>query len=91
MEEHFHPTPLQTAIYTRLHRRFGHTPEWQTLTKSRHFERMAPHRAAHFIARLLGDLTGHAATVPCGCTGQTFAAEPQKHPVSAGAPVARVV
>jgi len=40
---------------------------------------MTPHRAAHFIPRLLDNLTGHKATVPCGCTGNVFVERLQKH------------
>ena len=87
-----HPTPEQEALYARLLRRYGKSAEWETLTHSRRFERMSPHRAAHFIQRLLDAFIGHRAVVSCGCTGQTFAADTQERPaMTRRVPAARVV
>lgn len=87
-----HPTIAQVALYGRLTRQYGHTEEWEQLTKLRHFADMTPHRAAHFLARLLEAFTGHVAGVACGCTGHAFASESGKHPRSfPGAPAGRAV
>jgi hypothetical protein len=87
-----HPTIKQVALYGRLMRQYGHTPEWEQLTRLRHFADMTPHRAAHYLARLLEGLTGHLPSVACGCTGRTFASQTQKHPEGIpGAPAARAV
>lgn len=80
MDPCIEPTPAQAALYARLLRRFGQSPEWEALTRFRRFERMSPHRAAHFIQRLLERLVGQKATVSCGCRGHDFAATAQKRP-----------
>lgn len=92
MNDTYHPTDQQAALYSRLLRQYGHTSQWEILTKARRFERMTPHRAAHFIARLFEGLTGDSPSVPCGCTGSAYAAQSQKHPdVRPGAPAGRSV
>jgi hypothetical protein len=91
MHDSFHPTPFQAALYRQLELKYGHTEMWAVLTKARSFDRMTAHRAAHFLSRLVEGLTGRRATVPCGCTGSTYAAT-RKHPdVRPGAPVRRLV
>jgi hypothetical protein len=70
METQHVPTPEQFALYARLKRTYGDTPEWQVTTRGRDFPQMTRHRAAHHLQRLLIELTSQHLIVPCGCAGR---------------------
>jgi hypothetical protein len=82
------PSPLQQALFERLHSKFGSSPRWEQLTRGRDFDAMPPHKAFHYLQMLLWNLARKAIPSHCSCVTSargTMHAPNNEHPLPAGA------
>jgi hypothetical protein len=61
------PGPEQEALFERLEKKFGNSPQWERLTRPYDFCTMSRHKAFHYLQMLLWQLAGKAVPSRCSC------------------------